>query len=59
MDIPVLWLVNGHFRQHVYKCSVYPLYQTVRLWVVSRGPGNAEQPAYLSYHLCLEVTALV
>ncbi|KRY37457.1 hypothetical protein T01_3044 [Trichinella spiralis] len=55
MDIPVLRLLNGHFRQHVYKCSVHPLYQTVRLWVVS----NAEQPAYLSYHLCLEVTALV
>ncbi|XP_003369648.1 hypothetical protein Tsp_05055 [Trichinella spiralis] len=61
MDIPVLRLVDGHLHQHINKCLVYPLYHTVTLWVVGRNPGlgNAEQPAYLSYHLCLEVTALV
>ncbi|XP_003378334.1 conserved hypothetical protein [Trichinella spiralis] len=40
MDIPVLRLLNGHFRQHVYKCSVHPLYQTVRLWVANQMSGG-------------------
>ncbi|KRX28969.1 hypothetical protein T06_7650, partial [Trichinella sp. T6] len=37
MDIPVLRLIDGHFRQHVYKCPVHPLHQTVRLWMVRCG----------------------
>ncbi|KRX18527.1 hypothetical protein T07_3078 [Trichinella nelsoni] len=57
MGIPVLRLVDGHLHQHVSKCLVYPLYQTVTLWVVGRGPGlgNVEQPAYLSYYLYLKL----
>ncbi|KRX16261.1 hypothetical protein T07_13949 [Trichinella nelsoni] len=45
MDIPVLRVIDGHFRRHVYKCPVHFPHQTVRLWVVRCVTGRSLEHA--------------